>query len=143
MAKNTASDSTATGANPFGDFGKMFEQFKVPGVDMSAIAEARRKDIEALVEANKAVYEGMQALASKQAEILKQAMEGIQGAAGSTEMRDPAKQAELARQAFEKTLADMKELAEIARKSQVDALASITQRATQNMQEVQKMMQPK
>ena len=143
MSKNTANDSTATGANPFGDFGKMFEQFKVPGVDMSAIADARRKDIEALVDANKAVYEGMQALASKQAEILKQAMEGIQGAAGSTGMGDPAKQAELARKAFEKTLSDMKELAEIARKSQADALASITQRATQNMQEVQKMMQPK
>jgi len=143
MSKNTANDSTATGANPFGDFGKMFEQFKVPGVDMSAIADARRKDIEALVDANKAVYEGMQALASKQAEILKQAMEGIQGAAGGTEMGDPAKQAELARKAFEKTLSDMKDLAEIARKSQADALASITQRATQNMQEVQKMMRPK
>lgn len=143
MSKNTANDSTATGANPFGDFGKMFEQFKVPGVDMSAIADARRKDIEALVDANKAVYEGMQALASKQAEILKQAMEGIQGAAGSTGVGDPAKQAELARKAFEKTLSDMKDLAEIARKSQADALASITQRATQNMQEVQKMMRPK
>ncbi|WP_353150342.1 TIGR01841 family phasin [Pollutimonas bauzanensis] len=143
MSKNTANDSTATGANPFGDFGKMFEQFKVPGVDMSAIADARRKDIEALVDANKAVYEGMQALANKQAEILKQAMEGIQGAAGSTGVGDPAKQAELARKAFEKTLSDMKDLAEIARKSQADALASITQRATQNMQEVQKMMRPK
>lgn len=143
MSKNTANDSTATGANPFGDFGKMFEQFKVPGVDMSAIADARRKDIEALVDANKAVYEGMQALASKQAEILKQAMEGIQGAASSTGIGDPGKQAELARKAFEKTLSDMKDLAEIARKSQADALASITQRATQNMQEVQKMMRPK
>jgi phasin family protein len=70
-------------------------------------------------------------------------MEGIQGAAGSTGVGDPAKQAELARKAFEKTLSDMKDLAEIARKSQADALASITQRATQNMQEVQKMMRPK
>ena len=139
MAKSTTGGAKETGFNPFGDLTKMFEQFKVPGVDMSAIVDARRKDIEALVEANKAAYEGMQALASKQAEMFQQAMQGIQGAAGS----DPAKQAELARKACEKALSDMKELAEIARKSQTDAMASITQRATQNMQEIKKMMQPK
>ncbi|HUG58510.1 MAG TPA: phasin family protein [Candidimonas sp.] len=143
MSKNATGDTSATGSNPFGDFTKMFEQFKVPGVDMSAIADARRKDIEALTEANKAVYEGMQALASKQAEMFKQAMEGIKGAAGSTVAEGSAKQAELARQAYEKTLVDMKDLAEIARKSQADAMASITQRATQHMEELKKMMQPK
>lgn len=139
MSKSTKSEA---GPNPFGELAKMFEQFKVPGVDMSALADARRKDIDALVEANKTAYEGMQALASKQAEMLQQAMEGIKTAAGSMGA-DPAKQAELARHACEKTLADMKELAEIARKSQADAMASITQRATQNMQEIKKMMQPK
>ncbi len=143
MSKNTGHDSGAAASNPFGDLTKMFEQFKVPGVDMSAIADARRKDIEALVEANKAVYDGMQALASKQAEMLKQAVEGIQSAASGTGVGDPAKQAELARKACEKTLSDMKDLAEIARKSQADAMASITQRATQNMQDIKKMMHPK
>lgn len=143
MSKNKSGDAGETGANPFGDFTKMFEQFKVPGVDMSAIVDARRKDIEALVQANKAVYEGMQALASKQAEMLKQAVEGIQGAAGSGGVGDPAKQAELARKACEKTLSDMKDMADIARKSQTDAMASITERATQNMQDIKKMMQTK
>ncbi|HUG60026.1 MAG TPA: TIGR01841 family phasin, partial [Candidimonas sp.] len=66
-----------------------------------------------------------------------------QGAAGSAVAGDTAKRAELARQAYEKTLADMKDLAEIARKSQADAMASITQRATQHMEELKKMMQPK
>ena len=55
---------------PFGDLTKMLEQFKVPGVDMSSLVDARRKDIEALVPANKTVYEGMQALAQKQSEML-------------------------------------------------------------------------
>ena len=49
----------ANESNPFGDVAKMIEQFKLPGVDMSAIVQARRKDIEALVEANKAAYESM------------------------------------------------------------------------------------
>ena len=36
--------------NPFADLAKMFEQFKVPGVDMTAIVDARRKDVEALTQ---------------------------------------------------------------------------------------------
>lgn len=133
-------------ANPFGDLTKMIEQFKVPGIDMSSIVDARRKDIEALVQANKAAYEAMQALARKQTEMLTQAMQGIQeaakGAAGGVGLADPAKQAELARKAYTKALADMKDLADIARKSQTDAMASITKRATEHMQEIRKMMQP-
>ena len=140
-------DAGALDTNPFAELTKMIEQFKLPGIDMSAIVEARRKDVDALVEANKAVYEGMQALASKQTEMFKQAVQDIQdaakGAAGGLGMTDPAKQAELARAAFQKVVDDMKELAEIARKSQADAMASITRRATENMEEFKKMMQPK
>ena len=54
-------------ANPFGDFTKMLEQFKLPGFDVPAIMEARRKDMEALVQANQTAFQGMQSLAQKQA----------------------------------------------------------------------------
>lgn len=138
----------AKDSNPFGDVTKMIEQFKLPGVDMSAIVEARRKDIEALVKANKAAYEAMQAMAHKQTEMLTQAMQDIQSAvkeAASTKgvLPDPKKQAEMARNAWKKTLGDMKDLAEMARKSQADAMAGLTARASQSLQEIKKMMQPK
>lgn len=138
----------AKDSNPFGDVTKMIEQFKLPGVDLSAIIEARRKDIEALVAANKAAYESMQALAHKQTEMLTQAMQGIQeavkeAASGKGGLPDPKKQTELARDAWKKTLADMKDLAEMARKAQADAMAGLTERATQSVQEIKKMMQPK
>jgi len=137
--------------NPFADVGRMIQQFKVPGLDMAPIIESRRKDMEALVDANKATYDAMQALARKQTEILTQAMQGIQdsakalaaGGAGGTGATDPAKQTELVRDAYQKALADMKELAEMARKSQIDAMAIITQRATQSLEEMKKLMQPK
>ena len=64
MSKHT--EDAAKWTNPFGDMTKVFEQIKIPGVDMAAIIEARRKDIDTLFEANKAVYEGVQALANKQ-----------------------------------------------------------------------------
>ena len=139
MATKSASAEAAT--KSVGDLTQMLEQFKVPGVDMSAIVDARRKDIEALVEANKAVYEGMQALATKQTDMLKQAVDATKAA--SSAVGDPTKQAELARKAFEKALSDMRDLAELARRSQADAMASITARATAHMEETKKMMQPK
>jgi phasin family protein len=133
--------------NAFGDLTKMVEQFKLPGVDTAEIVAARREDIDALVQANQAAYQGMQALANKQADMLKQAMQDIQaavkGASGGVGVGDPAKQGELARKAYEKVLGDMKDLAEIARKSQADAMASITKRGTENLEEVKKMMKLK
>jgi phasin family protein len=135
----------ATQNNPFGDMQKMIEQFKMPGVDMSAIVESRRKDIEALMEANKAAYESMQALARKQAEIFSQTMQDMQEAAKDavSSAGNPAKQTETVRKAFEKTLADMKELAQMAQRSQAEAMAHITQRGNEHLQEIRKLMQPK
>lgn len=78
MATNKATAMDLS--NAFGDLTKMFEQFKLPGIDTAEIAAARRKDVEALVQANQVAYEGMQALANKQADMLKQAMEDIQAA---------------------------------------------------------------
>lgn len=148
MATDTKRETGTENPNPFGDLTKMLEQFKVPGVDMSSFIDARRQDIEALVEANKAAYEAMQALGRAQTDMLTQAMQGIQEAAkgmatGGVGVADPTKQAEVARNACQKVLADMTNLAEMARKSQADAVASMTQRATQNMQEIRQMMLPK
>ena len=143
----TKKDSAMDMSNAFGDLTKMIEQFKRPGVDTAEIVAARSKDVDALVQANQAAYEGMQALANKQAEMLKQAMQDIQaaveGAAGGAGIGDPAKQGELARKAYERVLGDMKDLAEIARKSQADAMATITQRGTQNLEDVKKMLKLK
>ena len=77
-----------------------------------------------------------------------EAMQGMQEAAkgftgGSAVAADPAKQAEGARKGFEKTLAGMKELAEMVRAAQSDAMAHITQRATQQMQDIKVLTQPK
>jgi phasin family protein len=135
----------ASQTNPFGDVTKMLEQFKVPGVDMGAIVESRRKDIEVLTAANKALFESMQAMAKKQTEMLTQAMQSVQEAAQGAmagAAADPAKQGAAARKAFEKTIADMKELADMARHAQSETMAQITQRANQHMQEMKTMMRP-
>ena len=143
------SKTQATGpANPFGDLSKLIEQFKLPGVDMAALADSRRKDMDALLAANQAAVESMQALAKKQVEIFTQTMQGAQEqlqrlAQGGAAMPDPVKQNELARKAYEKAFAQMSELAEMARKSQAEALAGITKRAGESAEEIRKLFQQK
>ncbi len=99
--------------HPFGDVTAMMAQFKMPGIDMAAIVETQRKDIEALIAANAATFESMQALGRKQGEIMKEAMQGMQDAAETLAgggMADVGRQGEAVRKGFEKTLANMKEL---------------------------------
>jgi len=133
---------------PFMDVNELMAQFKVPGVDINALMEARRKDIEALVTANRQAYEGMQLLAHRQAEMLKEAMTEWQAAtegmmSGQSPGAGAAKQAELGKQTFEKALANMRELAEIATKSQSEAWEVVARRFHENLEELKKLMHPK
>jgi hypothetical protein len=144
MSKATTPDFT----NPFGNLDELVKQFKVPGVDVSAIIESRRKDMDAVIAANQATAAAMQQVAMKQTEILTQALQAAQDnalklAKGVGGVIDPAKQAELTRKAYEKALADIKEVGEIAQKAQTAAMTGITARAQQSAQELTKLMQPK
>lgn len=128
--------------NPFGDLQTMMSQFQIPGVDLSAVVESRRKDIDALVAANQAALEAAQALSRKQMDMLSQALKDIQSAArAGTSAMDTQAQAERARQAVERAIADMKELAEIAQHSQKDALETLTTRANEHLQEIRSLVQ--
>ena len=129
-------------SNPFGELTKMFEHLKIPGIDMHAIVESRRKDVDALVAANQATLESLQAMARKQTEVFAQAMQGVREAA-SLAKPDPTKYAELARKTYEKVVADMKEMAEMARKAQTEVMAGIGERATRSLQEIKSLVQEK
>ncbi|MBV8341023.1 MAG: phasin family protein [Gammaproteobacteria bacterium] len=134
-------------SNLFADFKSILERFKVPGVDVSAIVESGRKDVEALVDANRAAYEGLQALLRKQTEMLTEAMRNIQDASkrpgGISPGAAPAQTAQTTREAYQKALADMKELADIVRRSQAEAMTRVADRAIEHLQELKDMVRPK
>src|SRR5262245_53538271 len=100
------------------DFTKMLSEYKLPGIDLDAMLQAQRKNIEALTAANRTAAEGLQAFARRQSEILRQNMAELQSqlssavSSGAPEEK-LAKQAELAKSAFEKAIKDMKELSEL------------------------------
>lgn len=129
---------------PMVDFQKMMEQFKLPGVDIAGLMEARRKDIEALAEVNKIALESLQTMGQKQSEILRQTFEELtKTMSGGKPMESAAKQGELAKHALEKAFTYMRELADLTRKTQTDAAAVMNERVQQNMQDMKKLLQSK
>lgn len=123
------------------DITKMMADFKVPGVDMDAVLQSQRRNIEALTAANQLAVEGMQAVSRRQMEILQQTMQEtssmMQGlmAAGTPE-EGVAKQAELVKTAFEKALTNMKEMSEMIAKSNYEAADVISKRISANLDEI-------
>jgi phasin family protein len=125
-------EKSRTSEMPSFDFAKMLNQFRLPGVDFAALVDRERKNIEALVEANKIAFEGWQALVRRQSEILQETMK--QAVADARQEDAVKKRTELAKQGFEKALSNMRELAEMATKSQKDAFDVVRKRFEDNME---------
>jgi phasin family protein len=118
------------GKMPDFDFTKLMKDFKLPGVDLATIMDREKKNIEALTEANRVAFEGWQALVRRQAEILQ---ESIKRAVGTVEGEDAGtKRMDLAAHAFETALSNMRELAEMAIKSQKETFDIIRKRVEDN-----------
>ena len=141
--------------NPFENFDpskfdltKMMGEFKLPGVDMESLMEAQRKNIEAVTQANKVAVEGMQAIAKRQAEMLAESMAAVSEAAKEiSNAKSPqdftSKEAELAREAFEKALANMRELAELVGKSNSEAFEVMNNRFNESLKELTSLIKAK
>ncbi len=133
--------------NPFFDidFTKIAADYKIPGLDVEALVGAQRRNIEAITAANQLAFEGLQAVGRRQAEILRQTLEETaavlrDAVAQGTPEEKLAKQTDLAKQAFEKALANMKELADLLAKSNQDAAAVISARVTASIDEVKSLL---
>jgi len=122
----------AAGETPGFDFTKLMSQFRLPGVDFAALVDRERRNIEALAEANRIAFEGWQRLLRRQAEILQEMMKEVVANAGQQDAIK--KRADLAKEGFEKALANMRELAEMATKSQKEAFDVVRKRIEENVE---------
>ncbi|WP_300302934.1 phasin family protein [Ferrovibrio sp.] len=128
-----------TAENPFAAFDptKMFADLKLPGIDPMALAATQQKNLEAISAANKRALEGYQAVAKRQAEIFQQAAAEaatLMKGGVSTGMPDPT----VAKQAVEKAVANLRELAEMMSKTNSEAFELINQRMNENLEEFRK-----
>ena len=127
-----------------GGLGNTLERLNLSGV-AGTIAEGRRKDLAAIVAANKKSYEGLQAVVARQTSMLKNAVtewqsiaQGVStGGAGSGLGRVD----EMAKQAFTMALENIRELGELAARSQAEAFEIVRKRIMENVNEVSALMQ--
>ena len=124
------------------DFTKFFADMKLPALpDMEVFLAANRKNLETLTAANRVALEGAQAVARRHMEIvqsnmteLTEAMKAL--AAADKPQAKAAKQAELLKHAYQRGVAQMKELSDLIQQSNAEALSLINQRFAEAMDEV-------
>lgn len=123
------------------DVSKAFAGFAIPGLNVEAFMASQRKNVEALTQANQLALEGVQAMARRQVEIAREALDGAP--ALFRELSQPgapqerlAKNAELAKSTFEKSLAAARELTELVTRANADAFNVLTKRMTEGLEEI-------
>jgi phasin family protein len=141
---------TTNGKHPFLDMdvGKAFAGFQFPGFDVESLVAAQRRNLEALTQANQLAVEGVQAVARRQVEIAREAVDEV-----STLVRDwtqpgapeerIAKNAEYAKVAFEKGIANARELAELVTKANTEAFGVIQKRVSEGFEEMREYAKQK
>jgi len=134
-------------SDPFSQFSAMFQQYKLPGFDVQAILDARRKDVEALAAANRVAFGGMEALRDKQIEILRRALNDFQGIAqqfATSPANASSNPTEVVQKALHQALADMQEIAQKTQQAQTEAYAIVTKRIEEAAKELKSSLeQPK
>jgi phasin family protein len=128
------------------DFTKIFSEFKVPGFDLESLIATQRRNIEAVNTANHLAVEGVQAILRRQTEIMRGMVEESSSAlrdlmaAGAPEQKI-AQQTELVKSAFEKTIANLRELTEMVAKSNSEAADVLTKRIGESLTELKSSLQ--
>ncbi len=142
--------TTINGKQAFPEFdvSKMFSAFSVPGFNVAALVAAQRKNIEAITQANQLAIEAVQAVARRQAEITREALD--EAPELFRELSQPgapqeklAKNAELAKTSFEKGLTSARELTELFAKANTEAFNVIAKRMTESFSEMRDMASTK
>jgi phasin family protein len=126
-----------------GGLGQTLERLNLSGV-AGTIAEGRRKDLAALVAANKKSYEGLQAVVARQTAMLKGAVTEwqsiAQGMSAGGGRQGLGQMDEVAKNAFKLALENIRELGELAARSQAEAFEIVRKRIMENVNEVSALM---
>jgi phasin family protein len=148
-SKNIApATASPAGTPPLGipsldDLGKLIQQYQMPGIDLGAVIESQRKDMEALAEANRLAYEGIKSLAERRGEILRDSLSQWQEAMQGTAGQDAGKVGEVVKERVQQAAAHFQELAEMEARTRGEAWKVLQDRFQENVANLQKLLQPK
>ena len=139
--QSTGADASAT---PWLDnLKELVEKYQPPGVNVAALVDWQRKDMEALAEANRQAFEGIKALIDRRNEILQETLAQWQATIkDATSAEAVSKQTEAVKQGVEKAVANFRELSELEAQARNNAW-KVVQERIQNLSNLQKLLQPK
>jgi phasin family protein len=147
MPSETNKPTASTPWTGDADFSKFFSEMKLPNMpDMEQFLSAHRKNMETLSAANRVALEGAQAVARRHMEIMQQTMGEMSEtmkslASAEAPQAKAAKQAELLKKAYERAVANMKELSDLIQHSNGEALALLNKRFTEAMDEIKAIVE--
>ena len=130
MSDNKSTPNADWGLPGF-DFAKLVESCQISGVDMMSLIDMEKKNIDALTEVNRSAYESWRNLMMRQTEVFQETMKAIAAEAGTETVAE--RRTEIARQGFEKALANMRQLAETATDSQNQMIEIMRRRFEEGM----------
>lgn len=142
-ARPAADDVQDAFVKPLKGMGERLRKLPLAGA-AGAIVESGRKDLQALVQANEKSYQGLQAMVQRQTEMLKASIGAWQGTVKGMSAGEPrenlAKLDAMGKAAFRQALDDIRELSELAARSQAEAFEVVRQRIRDNVDEVSKLL---
>ena len=126
------------------DVTRMMTDFRFKPIDIEALMAAQRRNMEALSQANQLTVDGIQAVARRQFEMARQALEDV-----SVWLRDCAqpvsaeeriaKNTEYAKQMLEKSVNHGREITLLATKAGTEAADVLRKRATEGLDELREL----
>lgn len=128
------------------EFKKMLGEMKVPGMpDAEALMRAHQRNMEALSAANRIALEGAQAVAKRHMEIMQQTMaeltETLKALASSEGPQEKAvRQAELLKAAYERAVANTREVGDLIQRANGEAMGALNQRVAEAIEELTQLV---
>lgn len=146
-AQDMSKRGAEAGMAGMAEFSRMFGEMKFPMMpDMEMFLSSHRRNMETLSAANRVALEGAQTVAKRHMEIVQQTMQEMSEtirelSSSESPQARAARQAELVKQAYERAVANMRELADLIQRSNGEALSMLNRRFTEAMDEVKAMAQ--
>lgn len=126
---------------------RMFAAMKLPSMpDVETLLGAYRRNLEVFSAANRVALEGAQAVARRNMEIMQQTMAELSEnmraiTAADSPQAKAAQQAELLKRAYERAVANTKELSDLIQRANNEALGLLSGRVVEAMDEMKSLMQ--
>jgi len=127
---------------------KRFTEMRFPTMmpDSSALMAAHKRNMEVLSNANRLALEGAQAVARRHMEIMQQTMTELsEHVRELTTTESPqakaARQADLVKKSYERAVANIRDLSDLIQRSNGEALAVLSERFKEAMDEIKGLME--